>query len=55
MLCELAFDEFQTEVKNTLTKLAEVSSLAEMSRYWKLLYSYAVLHQDYLTGNGVFL
>ncbi|KAM3582362.1 hypothetical protein VKS41_005008 [Umbelopsis sp. WA50703] len=50
MLCELAFDEFQPEVKNTLTKLAEVSSLAEMSRYWKLLYSYAVLHQDYLTG-----
>lgn len=50
LLCKLAFDNFQSEVKSTLTKLAEVSAIAEMPRYWKLLYSYAVIRRDYSTG-----
>jgi hypothetical protein len=50
LLCKLGFDNFQTEVKNSLTKLAEISDIEEMRRYWKLLYSYAVMRRDYSTG-----
>lgn len=50
LLCRLGFDNFQTEVKNSLTKLAEISDIEEMRRYWKLLYSYSVIRRDYSTG-----
>ncbi|KAI9282500.1 hypothetical protein BC943DRAFT_328918 [Umbelopsis sp. AD052] len=50
LLCKLGFDNFQTEVKNSLTKLAEISDIEEMRRYWKLLYSYAVFRRDFSTG-----
>ncbi|KAH8548302.1 hypothetical protein BGW37DRAFT_507439 [Umbelopsis sp. PMI_123] len=50
LLCKLGFDNFQTEVKNSLIKLAEISDIEEMRRYWKLLYSYAVMRRDYSTG-----